>query len=97
MQLIEVTDKQTAKEFIRVNVLLNKNDSNYIRPLDKDVNMVFDKEKNKAFRFGEAKRWILKDDTAVKVMSNPPAASVFSIVLIIQKHRNCCLVLQGSG
>ena len=62
MQLIEVTDKQTAKEFIRVNVLLNKNDSNYIRPLDKDVNMVFDKEKNKAFRFGEAKRWILKDD-----------------------------------
>lgn len=62
MQLIEVTDKQTAREFIMVNVVINKNDPHYIRPLDKDVNEVFDKEKNKAFRFGEVKRWILKDD-----------------------------------
>ncbi|MES2777189.1 MAG: hypothetical protein V4722_23635 [Bacteroidota bacterium] len=62
MQLIEVTDNQTARDFIRVNVEINKNDPHYIRPLDKDVNMVFDKEKNKYFRFGEAKRWILKDD-----------------------------------
>jgi len=63
MQLIPVTDKQTAKDFIQVNVLINKEDPNYIRPLDKDVNAVFDKETNKAFRFGEAKRWILKDDS----------------------------------
>ncbi|MEO7310980.1 MAG: hypothetical protein ABIX01_11330 [Chitinophagaceae bacterium] len=62
MQLIEVTDKPTAKDFIRVNVIINKNDPNYIRPLDKDVAQVFDKEKNKYFRFGEVKRWILKDD-----------------------------------
>ena len=61
MHLVEVTDKRTAKEFIEVNVLINKNDPNYIRPLDKDVNDVFDPEKNKAFRFGEARRWILKD------------------------------------
>jgi len=62
MQLTVVTDNQTAKEFIKVNVLINKNDPSYIRPLDKDVHMVFDKEKNKALRFGEAKRWVLKDD-----------------------------------
>jgi hypothetical protein len=62
MQLLEVTDKQTANDFIKVNVLVNKNDPNYIRPLDKDVNAVFDKEQNKYFRFGEAKRWLLKDD-----------------------------------
>jgi hypothetical protein len=62
MQLIEVTDKQSAKEFIEVNVLLNKNDPNYIRPLDKDIQQVFDPTKNKAFRHGEATRWILKDD-----------------------------------
>ena len=63
MQLIEVIDKQTAKEFILVNININKNDNNYIRPLDKDVDAVFDEKKNKAFRFGETKRWILKDDT----------------------------------
>jgi len=61
MQLTEVTTPQLSKDFIRVNVELYKNDPNYIRPLDKDINDVFDPEKNKAFRFGEAARWILKD------------------------------------
>ena len=58
MQLTEVTTPQLSKEFIRVNVELYKNDPNYIRPLDKDINDVFDPEKNKAFRFGEATRWL---------------------------------------
>jgi len=62
MQLLEVTDKQSAKEFIEVNVLINKNDPNYIRPLDKDIHDVFDPKKNKTFRHGEATRWILKND-----------------------------------
>jgi hypothetical protein len=62
MQLIEVTDDMTARGFLQVNADLHKNDPNYIRPLDKDVNEVFDEKKNKAFRFGEVKRWILKND-----------------------------------
>ena len=62
MKMIEVTNAALAKEFIAVNVLINKNDPNYIRPLDKDINMVFDPLKNKAFRFGEVVRWVLKDD-----------------------------------
>jgi hypothetical protein len=62
MQLTEVSDKRTAKEFLDVNVLVNKNDPNYIRPLDKDIDEVFDPKKNKAFRHGEAIRWILKDE-----------------------------------
>ena len=62
MKMIEVTTAQLAKEFIAVNVLVNKDDPNYIRPLDKDINMVFDPLKNKAFRFGEVVRWVLKDD-----------------------------------
>jgi hypothetical protein len=59
MQLTEVSDKRTAKEFLDVNVLVNKNDPNYIRPLDKDIDEVFDPEKNNALRHGEAIRWIL--------------------------------------
>jgi hypothetical protein len=62
MQLTQVTDKHTAREFILVNPLMNKGNPNYIRPLDPDVEMVFDPEKNKAFRTGEVIRWILKDD-----------------------------------
>lgn len=62
MQLTEVTNKKTVKDFLRVNVEVNMNDPNYIRPLDKDINDVFDPKKNKAFRFGEATRWILKDN-----------------------------------
>lgn len=62
MQLTEVTTTRLAKDFIRVNAEINKNDPNYIRPLDKDINDVFDPEKNKTFRFGEAVRWILKDN-----------------------------------
>jgi hypothetical protein len=61
MQLKEVTDAKGAKEFIAVNVQLNKNNPAYIRPLDKDINDVFDEKKNKTFRFGKVKRWVLKN------------------------------------
>lgn len=62
MQLIEVTDNASSHDFIQVNIEINKNDPNYIRPLDKDVIDVFKKEKNKAYRFGETIRWVLKDN-----------------------------------
>jgi len=61
MQLIEVTTKKGAEEFIQVNVEINKKDPNYIRPLDKDIYETFDPKKNKTFRSGEAIRWVLKD------------------------------------
>src|SRR6185503_14332318 len=61
MQLVEVTTPQLARDFIRVNQELNKNNPAYIRPLDKDIQEVFDPKKNKAYRQGEAIRWILKD------------------------------------
>lgn len=61
MQLFPVNDAATAKQFLQVAVTLYKKDPNWIRPLDKDINEVFDSKKNKAFRFGEVERWILKD------------------------------------
>lgn len=62
MQLYEVKDGILSKDFIDVNTLVNKNDKSYIRPLDKDIHEVFDPKKNKAFRFGEVIRWVLKDE-----------------------------------
>jgi hypothetical protein len=67
MQLIEVKDKIAARDFIMVNVELNEHNPNYIRPLDKDINGVFDPKKNKAFRHGECARWIMKDDNNKKI------------------------------
>lgn len=61
MQLIPVSNTSLAKEFLSVPLSIYKGDPNYIRPLDKDINEVFDTKKNKAFRFGECERWILKD------------------------------------
>lgn len=62
MQITEVKDSKTAQQFINVPVQLFKNNPLWVRPLDKDINEVFDKQKNKAFRFGEAIRWIMTDD-----------------------------------
>ena len=62
MQLTEVTDNKLANDFLLINALLHTIDPNYIRPLDKDVNEVFDETKNKTFRFGECKRWILRSN-----------------------------------
>jgi hypothetical protein len=63
MQLTEVNTPRLSRDFLKVNTEIYKDDPNYIRPLDKDINEVFDASKNKAFRFGEATRWVLKDDT----------------------------------
>ncbi len=61
MQLVEVVNTALAKKFLEVNPLMQKGNADYIRPLDKDVNEVFDKEKNKTFRSGECIRWVLLD------------------------------------
>lgn len=62
MRLIEVNNKSTANEFIKVNVLLNKHNPHYIRPLNNEVNAVFNPSKNRLFENGKIIRWILKDD-----------------------------------
>lgn len=62
MQLQEITNAAGSRDFIRVNVELLQQVPNYIRPLDKDVDAVFDPARNKAFRHGTCKRWLLKDN-----------------------------------
>ena len=57
MQLIPVNDAATARMFLQVAVIQYKEDPKWIRPLDKDIEEVFDLKKNKAFRFGEVERW----------------------------------------
>lgn len=59
--LVEVKGSDTVKAFLNFPTELYKDDPHWIRPLDMDIEKVFDPSTNKKFRNGEAIRWILKD------------------------------------
>lgn len=64
MVLKEIGDDSASKrEFLRIAVNLYAADLNWIRPLDNDIESIFDPKKNTQFKNGEAIRWILLDDT----------------------------------
>lgn len=65
--IIEVNNRKTQREFISLPIRLYKNEQNWIRPLDKDIEDIFDRGKNKHFRNGEAIRWVLVDDNGSTV------------------------------
>lgn len=65
MNITKVVSEKDKKDFIDIGCSIYKDDKNWIRPLDKDINSVFDEKKNKAFRKGEVERWILKDNSKV--------------------------------
>ena len=51
MRVLEVQDKKTANEFLKFPIRHYKDEPNWIRPLDKDINGVFDPKVNKFFPF----------------------------------------------
>lgn len=63
MNIIEVNDSKTKKEFLDVPKILYKDDKNWICPLDVEIEGIFNPKNNTCFNFGEAIRWILKDDS----------------------------------
>ena len=62
MILHEVVTPQDKEEFLQLPVRLYQQVPQWIRPLDADIELVFDPERNKTFQHGECIRWILKDD-----------------------------------
>lgn len=62
MHLLEITTPEHAHEFLAFPVTLYRPDPHYIRPLDKDINQVFDRQRNKYFRHGDLVRWLLQDE-----------------------------------
>lgn len=63
MRMHEVKTEADKQAFLQVALDLYKNDPNWIRPLDKDIEEVFDPGKNKFIkRGGVYARWLLKDD-----------------------------------
>lgn len=62
MKLIQVENQKQAELFLALPYQIYKNDPNWIAPLENEVTDIFNPEKNKAFRNGNLKRWILCDD-----------------------------------
>jgi len=58
----EVTDSDDIRKFLMLPVRLYRDEKNWIRPLDNDIESVFDRNKNKLFRHGDAIRWIATDE-----------------------------------
>ncbi len=62
MQIVEVQSEKDKKDFLLLPIKIYKDDPNWSRPLDKDIEEVFNVEKNKFFRHGKCTRFLLKDD-----------------------------------
>jgi hypothetical protein len=62
MQIIEVQSPQQKKDFLLLPLKIYPNDPNWIRPLNKDIEAVFDPGQNKFFRSGECARFLLLDN-----------------------------------
>ncbi len=62
MRIVEVKDSNTKKLFLDVVDLVYKNDPVYVRPLDIEIESIFDPSKNVFHSHGRICRWILLDD-----------------------------------
>ncbi len=67
MVLTEVKSRSEARDFIELPVRLYRDTPQWIRPLDKDIEGVFDPETNKSFRDGECTRWVLRNQNGEAV------------------------------
>ena len=62
MQIIEVQSPKQKKDFLLLPLKIYRDDPNWIRPLDKDIEAVFDPGQNKFFRGGECARFLLLEN-----------------------------------
>lgn len=62
MTIISVNDKETHSAFLNIVETLYQDAPNYIRPLNQDIEKVFDPKQNSFFNHGECIRWILVDE-----------------------------------
>lgn len=61
MKLVAVKSPREAQEFLHLPVRLYKDCAQWIRPLDVDIEHVFDPSHNPTFHHGACERWILID------------------------------------
>ena len=62
MKIFEVQTERDRKDFLSMPVKIYKDDPNWIRPLDNDIESIFDNRMNKFYRHGKCSRFLLKDE-----------------------------------
>jgi hypothetical protein len=67
MFITEVVSESDKKEFVQLPIRLYKHTPNWIRPIDAEIEGVFDPRKNKTFQQGECTRWLLKDEQGIVI------------------------------
>lgn len=60
--LSEIKTRRDIRQWLDFPAKLYKGDKYYVRPLDKEVEQVFDRKQNKLFRHGDAARFLLKNE-----------------------------------
>ncbi len=63
MKIIEVKDHKTKRDFLELVVDIYKHDPNYVRPLDLEIESIFDPSKNNFHSHGSVTRWVLYNDS----------------------------------
>ena len=63
MQLIEVNNKTTQKEFLDVARIIYKDDKTWVCPLDVEISNIFNAKENTFYTHGDACRWVLKNSS----------------------------------
>jgi len=62
MDIIIVSTEKHKQDFLLLPCYIYKDEANWIRPLNKDIEGVFDQKQNKYFRHGECIRFLLYDE-----------------------------------
>lgn len=62
MHLVQVEDKKTAKRFLDVARVIYTDDPNWICPMDRDIEKIFDLNYNRYYLKGDSIRWVLLDE-----------------------------------
>lgn len=65
MEVIQVADRKTVEAFHQFPIHLYRNDPNWVTPLRKMIEDIFNPEKNAGFVGGDARRWLVKKDNKV--------------------------------
>jgi hypothetical protein len=65
VKIVEVDSSFRRKQFLELPFKLYKNDPHWIPPLNKDIEAVFDPQKNPAAKNGKYRRWLLENSTGI--------------------------------
>ncbi len=90
MNIVEVIGQKTIKEFLELPRKLYINDPNFISPLDKDIEAVFDPKLNSFHSHGNIKRWIVTNDIQETV-------GRIAAFINHQKNKNPEFIIGGIG